>query len=78
MTEGEEVNVAVTILISQIRLPSASSCWWRLCPFLFPQLGHMVTPGEWPILQTARDTFVARREPPMSEYGPCALGGFTV
>lgn len=48
------------------------------CPLLFLQLGHMVTPGEWPILQTARDTFVARREPPMSEYGHCALRGFTV
>ncbi|GAB1288257.1 Choline transporter-like protein 5 [Apodemus speciosus] len=30
----------------------------------FAMLGHMVTPGKWPILQTARDNFVARREPP--------------
>ncbi|KAK2491362.1 hypothetical protein MC885_012854 [Smutsia gigantea] len=31
------------------------------------KLGYTVTPGEWPILQTAQVTFVARRAPPMSE-----------
>lgn len=69
MTEGGRGERCLAILISQIRLPSARWCSRRICPFLFPQLGYMVTPGKWPTLQTARDNSVARREPPMSEYG---------
>lgn len=65
---GEVGVLQWCILISQIRLLLASCCWF-FCLFLFLQPGSMVTPGEWPILQTARATFVARRTPPMSEYG---------
>lgn len=74
---GEVSVLQWGILISQIRLPLASCCW-LFCLFLFLQPGSMVTPEEWPILQTARATFVARRAPPMSEYGYLALSDFTV
>lgn len=74
---GEVSVLQWCILISQIRLPSASCCWF-FCLFLFLQPGSMATPEEWPILQTAKATFVAKRAPPMSEYGHFALSDFTV